>query len=57
MQGCSDSVLEGWCPLKFSSNPSLTHLGDLIKLLLGILSFAGVLKQVRAKFGVWTPLL
>ncbi len=36
-QGCPNLVLEGRCPAEFSSNPSYTHLNQLIKLFLGIL--------------------
>ncbi len=47
LQGSPSSVLEGWCPVEFSSNPNQTHLKQLINDLLGILE--GVLRQVGAK--------
>ncbi len=47
LQGSPSLVLEGRCPVEFSSNPNQTHLKQLINDLLGILE--GVLRQVGAK--------
>ncbi len=39
-QGSPDTVLEGRCPVEFSSNPNQTHLKKLINVLLGILEIS-----------------